>query len=337
MSILPRTTLATAADYDIVLDVKPVINAADGKAEIALTATVTAKTPGLRLEDLDIVFSVVGGSARFTDDARTITLPTDPTGVASAPMNCTVPGIGYAYAVLKLSDTDKAPSNEVSYEFVDERSALTVDVSQTDAFADRLGRVSINATLMAGSSPVPDEELRFKLTSTTAEFAGAPGLTSTTVKTDASGRASVTLAAASAQNGYIQVSVVDDTKIRQTSVFTFIPRPLLTLQLINNGALADGKSAITARATVIAALTKQPMPDVRLTLDVSGPVTPLGVTRFGGQTTLLTDQEGNTEASFTCTTPSAQQPEAGEHIVTAATVTDTAAPRYQQWKPYSFQ
>lgn len=333
----PRQQSSQSDQYTITLAVAPAQARADEQAPLTLTATVKANTPGLPLEGLNIVFAVLEGDAFFEDLTQLRAEVTDPSGVARATLVSGIPGEGYAHAVLGLADLDKQVSNEVSYAFVDGFPVLQVGILQENAFADGEGRIGVDVTVTDEGRPVPDAHLLFKLTNSTAEFSGHPGQPAVEGKTDSNGQAHVILTALAPQKGYVRTSLVSDPKVHVTRDFTFIPKPELALRLVHDGAPADGKSAITALATVTDAQTGLGMADISLIISVGGPITPVGVDHLGGFGQFHTDQDGHAQASFTSTTPSSQLTDIGKRLVVVITMPGAGTTGYQKSDFYTFR
>lgn len=328
--------LAKSSDYDITLTVAPAHARADEEAHLTLTATVTPKKSELSASDLTVVLKIVDGDAFFDDKTQSATAQTDTTGKIQGKIVCGVPETGYAQAILMLSATDKKASEEAAYTFVEGYPELSVSVWDPNPFADGKGRVSVDATVLDGGKPAPDVHLMFKLANINADFVGEPGATSFVGVTNDKGVSSVVLSATEAQSGYLRTSLVSDSKIRDTSVLSFLPSPKLELQLKNDRAPADGKSPITAIARVTDVATGAGIEGVHMLFSIWGAVTPVGVEQLGGYVTIFTDSDGYAQLAFTSTTPTAGL-DTSDRLAVVMTLSGPDAPGYQKTSFYTFR
>lgn len=327
-----------ASEYSIMLKAQPANAAANSDDAITLTVLVTTQNPELSVDQLNVQFKIFEGDAYFPDNSQLLTMPTGPGGIASIPIQCGVAETGYALAILTFSDVDKLPSDEVRYTFVGPKPELSVEIDQVNAFADGQGRLVVKAYITENGVPAPEAHVLFRLSNSTAQFEGAPGETSIDLRTDDNGLAQAVLGASHTHTGFMRTSLVSDVTIRDTSDFTFLPAPKLTLTLKDDFALADGQSAITAIARVTDAESGAGIAGAQVQLGVSGPVTPVSeVDLLGGYVTYYTDEDGYTTLGFTSTTKSKFTDDMTQRLVIAIVPGSGGTTSFKASQIYTFR
>ncbi|MGE8656316.1 MAG: Ig-like domain-containing protein [Achromobacter sp.] len=294
---------SVSPEIKVSLSLSPDSQIADGKSAIKAKATVTQG--GFALPGAKLKFELEG-NAQFTDsNAQTTADVTGADGRVTKNFTDTVPEEGYVSAVL---DADMEAFAEAPYTFTGVPLHFGDPiVDDSNGFADGVSLMTLRVQLLQGDKGVANEHVRLSLVDTAAQFVDENGSQIGKIYvalTDADGYVSAIFTTTMVELGYIFISVEDMSAPRTRAQFRSRPVPKIVLAVKPHGARADGKSPITATATVRAAQTDEAMPDVKVVFTLPNWValadgTPLP---SDGLVHGVTDSSGNAHVSFTSTT-----------------------------------
>ncbi|MGE8657406.1 MAG: Ig-like domain-containing protein [Achromobacter sp.] len=264
-------------------------------------ATITPKTPGLKVDGLTVTFEVTEGDAFFYAEGvapghteQNCTETTDVSGTASAALICETPETGYMQAVLTFSPLDKQASDEESFEFVGPNPKFrSVEVSAVNAFADDTPRVKVRAIVEEDGELIDEAEVKFRNDGHAATFSGEPGQNEV-VRQAVNGVAQAVLQSAKPEFDYLVVSLEEDPRVRERVSYRFLAKPTVSLVLEQDGAPADGNSQIVAVFVAKDSQTGEPMAGVEVQFALTGAAKFLDTENKP----VVTDAKGEARAPF---------------------------------------
>ncbi|MGE8656719.1 MAG: Ig-like domain-containing protein [Achromobacter sp.] len=264
-------------------------------------ATITPKTPGLKVDGLTVAFEVTEGDAFFYAEGvapgqteQNCTETTDVSGTATAALICETPETGYMQAVLTFSPLDKQASDEESFEFVGPNPKFrSVEVSAVNAFADDTPRVKVRAIVEEDGELIDEAEVKFRNDGHAATFSGEPGQNEV-VRQAVNGVAQAVLQSAKPEFDYLVVSLEEDPRVRERVSYRFLAKPTVSLVLEQDGAPADGNSQIVAVFVAKDSQTGEPMAGVEVQFALTGAAKFLDTENKP----VVTDAKGEARAPF---------------------------------------
>lgn len=297
---------AARAKVDINVDLKPASQVADGSSPI--TATVSVTQGGFALPEVELRLQVEG-EAQFADTQSATTEDvTKADGRLIKTFTDTVPESGYLTAVTVAPQM--AGFGEAPYSFTGiplHFGAPVVDDS--NGFADGESRMFLTVRLLQGDNGVPKEHVLFTMLDTAAQFVDTKGQLLGpvyVVETDEQGDAHAEFVDSKEEAGFIAIAWEADETVRTRASFQSKPLPALTLNVDPPGARANGKSAITATASVRAQTTGASMKDIRVAFELPDWVNQADDGQSGSarQQTIqgVTNAQGRAHVNFTSTT-----------------------------------
>ncbi len=245
-----------------------------------------------------VVFAIASGSGTFVGST---TVTTDASGNAVITLNSLVAGnVNITATVNGAAIVNGSPAvvTFVASSPSVANPATALSVVTNNAVADGVATNSVKAHVVdANGNPTANQTIVFNISSGTGTLVG-----SSTVTTDASGNAIITLNSTLAGNVGITATVNGTSIINGSpAIVTFVAsspsvsNPSTALSVVTNNAAASGAATNSVRAHVVDA-NGNPTPNQSVTFAIFS-----GTGTFVGSTTLTTDASGNAIISLTST------------------------------------
>ncbi|MDR3711818.1 MAG: Ig-like domain-containing protein, partial [Puia sp.] len=271
---------------------------ADGVSQDGVKVHVTDAN-GNVIQGATVVFSIFSGTGTFVG---TTTVTTDAAGVAAIPIVSTVAGqVDITATINGISVINGNTANVTFVAGPPTVSAPTTQLTEmtTGAVANGIATNSVNAHITdAQGNPVAGQAIIFAISSGTGTFVGT-----TTVTTDASGNASISLTSTVAGqvnvtatlNGNTLSSGVPPPNVVFVAGPPDVTNPSTTLVENTTGAVADGAATNSVKAHVVDKYGN-PVANQAVTFAIFS-----GTGNFVGSATVTTDVNGNAIITLTST------------------------------------
>ena len=269
--------------------------AADGASTNSVKAHI-ADINGNPVANQTVVFSIASGTGNIVGSG---TVTTNASGDAVITLTSTVVGqVGITATVAGNNIPNGSPAVVTFVTGPVSASASKLSVVTNNAVADGTSTNSVQALVTdAGGNPIANQSVVFAIASGNGTFVG-----STTVTTNASGIATISLTSTVAGQVGITASVGgNNITTGSPAVVTFVAGPVSTsvsaLTIVNNNAAPNGTSTNSVQAHITDA-NGNPIANQSVVFAIAS-----GTGTFVGSTTVVTDANGNATIALTSTVP----------------------------------